>query len=566
MFVNLVIKDFITINYKDFVYYFFLYFCNYGVEYISIPIIFSILITILKKNTKLKYEFTLNIFKIFRDKYIYSIITIILLLYLFNYNFLNNNVNYTYNKLYSKLFAFVRIKLNKNLLDKKKINFKDIDVCKDLVSLDLSSNYIVSFMDIIFVRLITLLIFTTIILVLFLSINVDIFLVFIICIFVILIYILKNKNKIIKKAIKKEETYLEMIKNSENAFANLSNLLINNKSNFEIKKNTNLTNKFKRYNMESYECLYNIILNCRIIYFVFKFIILLFIFKNYGENKISLQFLIALIFIFNNYSIFYKSSIYDNIMLYKYAGQIEVTKKNFDMIINNKLATNNYKIKLGKIEFRNIQFKYTDKLIFNNLNLIIQPKEKLAIIGKSGSGKSTLIKLLLRFYPIESGNILVDNIQIDKYNLYHLRQNIYYINQNTNLFNESVYYNIAYGLNEHSSEYIKKRIDTFLKNYDLYNIFSNLEGGLNSISGPNGSNLSLGMQKIVLLVRGLLAVQDKNSKVVVFDEPLTALDKKSRVKVIKMIMKECSEKTLIVITHDHEIIPHVDRVVNLKDL
>ena len=358
-----------------------------------------------------------------------------------------------------------------------------------------------------------------------------------------------------------------MIKNSENAFANLSNLLINNKSNFEIKKNTNLTNKFKRYNMESYECLYNIILNCRIIYFVFKFIILLFIFKNYGENKISLQFLIALIFIFNNYSIFYKSSIYDNIMLYKYAGQIEVTKKNFDMIINNKLATNNYKIKLGKIEFRNIQFKYTDKLIFNNLNLIIQPKEKLAIIGKSGSGKSTLIKLLLRFYPIESGNILVDNIQIDKYNLDHLRQNIYYINQNTNLFNESVYYNIAYGLNNNDlNNSVNNRIDTFLKNYDLYNIFSNLEGGLNSISGPNGSNLSLGMQKIVLLVRGLLAVQDKNSKVVVFDEPLTALDKKSRVKVIKMIMKECSEKTLIVITHDHEIIPHVDRVVNLKDL
>ena len=501
----------------------------------------------------------------FKKNIIYNIILLICICYFINIVIIHI-INYSYNKLYSNLFSFIRIKLNNNLLDNKKINFKEIEVCKDLVSLDITSSFITTYIDNILSEIIPLGVFTVILFGFLFYCGKDLFIIFLISILCITLYIIYKKKEIVEISRNKEFVYLEMINKSENSFSNLSNILINNTGEYEINKNNKLTSEYERLLVKTYEIINNTVFIVRCIFVFFLFILLYYIFKNFKEKKIKIVNLIIILFVLTNYINFFRSKIYKIVVNYKNLGIIEVNKKNFNMIINNKLATNNYKIKLGKIEFRNIQFKYTDKLIFNNLNLIIQPKEKLAIIGKSGSGKSTLIKLLLRFYPIESGNILVDNIQIDKYNLYHLRQNIYYINQNTNLFNESVYYNIAYGLNEHSSEYIKKRIDTFLKNYDLYNIFSNLEGGLNSISGPNGSNLSLGMQKIVLLVRGLLAVQDKNSKVVVFDEPLTALDKKSRVKVIKMIMKECSEKTLIVITHDHEIIPHVDRVVNLKDL
>ena len=87
---------------------------------------------------------------------------------------------------------------------------------------------------------------------------------------------------------------------------------------------------------------------------------------------------------------------------------------------------------------------------------------------------------------------------------------------------------------------------------------------MDSIAGSNGNNLSIGMQKIVVLVRGLLAMKDKNSKICVFDEPLTALDEKSRQKTIKMILNETKNKTLLVITHDSEIIPFMDRSINIK--
>ena len=565
MFVKNILDEFFINNKFSFLFYLITLIINYSFEFVAIPVIIGLLLNCINK-TRLNFNFSMDIGNTFKKNIIYNIILLICICYFINIVIIHI-INYSYNKLYSNLFSFIRIKLNKNLLDNKKINFKEIEVCKDLVSLDITSSFITTYIDNILSEIIPLGVFTVILFGFLFYCGKDLFIIFLISILCITLYIIYKKKEIVEISRNKEFVYLEMINKSENSFSNLSNILINNTGEYEINKNNKLTSEYERLLVKTYEIINNTVFIVRCIFVFFLFILLYYIFKNFKEKKIKIVNLIIILFVLTNYINFFRSKIYKIVVNYKNLGIIEVNKKNFNMIINNKLATNNYKIKLGKIEFRNIQFKYTDKLIFNNLNLIIQPKEKLAIIGKSGSGKSTLIKLLLRFYPIESGNILVDNIQIDKYNLDHLRQNIYYINQNTNLFNESVYYNIAYGLNNNDlNNSVNNRIDTFLKNYDLYNIFSNLEGGLNSISGPNGSNLSLGMQKIVLLVRGLLAVQDKNSKVVVFDEPLTALDKKSRVKVIKMIMKECSEKTLIVITHDHEIIPHVDRVVNLKDL
>ena len=80
----------------------------------------------------------------------------------------------------------------------------------------------------------------------------------------------------------------------------------------------------------------------------------------------------------------------------------------------------------------------------------------------------------------------------------------------------------------------------------------------------DGKNLSMGMQKIIILVRGI--INSKNSLINIFDEPLASLDQKTRKKVIKMILKECSQRTVIVITHDQEIIPYMDRIFNLDKI
>ena len=88
-----------------------------------------------------------------------------------------------------------------------------------------------------------------------------------------------------------------------------------------------------------------------------------------------------------------------------------------------------------------------------------------------------------------------------------------------------------------------------------------MEKGLNSICGPNGSNLSLGMQKVIIIMRGILK---SNGKIYVFDEPLAGLDMNTRKKIIKLILDKTSGKTLIIITHDVEIIPYLDRTIDLN--
>ena len=101
-----------------------------------------------------------------------------------------------------------------------------------------------------------------------------------------------------------------------------------------------------------------------------------------------------------------------------------------------------------------------------------------------------------------------------------------------------------------------------MEKYDLLSIYDNLENRLHSKAGPKGTNLSLGMQKVTILMRGLM----RNSKILIFDEPLAGLDENTREKVIKMIVAETQNKTVLVITHDPEILPHLDRAVNLQDL
>lgn len=127
------------------------------------------------------------------------------------------------------------------------------------------------------------------------------------------------------------------------------------------------------------------------------------------------------------------------------------------------------------------------------------------------------------------------------------------------MFDKSVIENMKYGNNLHDDKIIK-----FLNKYDLVTLFSNLNNGIYENVLVGGSNLSLGMQKVIILVRGILNIN--KSLIVVFDEPLAGLDHATRSKVMKMIKNECKNKTLIIITHDLEIKSIVDRSIDIYDL
>ena len=100
-----------------------------------------------------------------------------------------------------------------------------------------------------------------------------------------------------------------------------------------------------------------------------------------------------------------------------------------------------------------------------------------------------------------------------------------------------------------------------LQKYDLLSMFDTLSKGLDTDSGVNGSNLSLGMQKVLMVMRGILK---PHKSIVIFDEPLTSLDKNTRKKIVKLITEETKGKTLIIISHDPEILPHSDNTIQLN--
>jgi len=210
---------------------------------------------------------------------------------------------------------------------------------------------------------------------------------------------------------------------------------------------------------------------------------------------------------------------------------------------------------VDKITFNNITFKYekeADNNILENFSLTINKKDKIAILAESGSGKTTLIKLLLGFYKPQNGQILINNININDINIKEIRRKINYINQRTLLLNDTIINNMKFGNNKSDNEIIN-----LLTKYNLHSIFKN---SLQQQVDIGGKNISLGMQKVIFLVRGIL----KDSEVYIFDEPLTSLDKETRSKVIKMIGDYTKNNTLIVITHDNEILEIVNRHIIMK--
>jgi ABC-type multidrug transport system fused ATPase/permease subunit len=198
-----------------------------------------------------------------------------------------------------------------------------------------------------------------------------------------------------------------------------------------------------------------------------------------------------------------------------------------------------------------------NKNIFTDFSFKIEKGKKVAILGTSGSGKTSLVKLLLRLHSIQKGNIYINGIPIDRINPEDLRNTVNYVNQRTGLFQGSVIENMKYGNNTD-----EKKLLGLLEKYGLVDNFSALKKGVYSDVGVNGKEVSLGMQKIIMNVRGIL----KKGKIIVFDEPLAGLDSRTREKMIGMINDLVKGKTVVVITHDKEILRIMDKAIDLNKI
>ena len=362
----------------------------------------------------------------------------------------------------------------------------------------------------------------------------------------------------------KRENYMNEVVNQgiQNSLDNLMNIYINNESDNDINANKGVEDKGREL-MEHIMVVQNgVITTCNTVAVAAYFGSLLILYKYLRNGKLSSAKIIAYILILGNIlsDAFNLSSGYIHNVIYK-LGIIDSAKPFMKTIfIDKSERTLKSDIQNGDIEFKDVVFRYnkeSEEVLFDGLNLKLTGKTKIGVMGRSGSGKTTLMKMLIGLYKPEEGHIMIDGIDISKMNIEHLRDNINYVNQRTQLFDETILYNMKYG-----NDITEEEITSKLKAYKLDAVFSDLPGGVNASAGLGGGNLSGGMQKITILMRGLL----KKGNIVILDEPLAGLDKTSISKVIDMIVSEMKGKTLIVITHDNTILPYMDRVVDINNI
>lgn len=223
----------------------------------------------------------------------------------------------------------------------------------------------------------------------------------------------------------------------------------------------------------------------------------------------------------------------------------------------NTSSKENINIINGKIEFQNITFSYNnERQIFHDFNLIIKPKEKIALIGDSGAGKSTLIKLLTKFY-IPQGKILIDEQDINNVSQHHLNEKITLIQQDVLLFNRSIKDNIKF-VNQNASD---EDIILACQKAQCMSFINKMENGLNSIVGENGVKLSGGEKQRIALARAFLL----NNPIIILDEPTSALDSESEQLFQESLNELIKDKTTIVIAHRLSTIRHMDRIIVLQN-
>ncbi len=219
----------------------------------------------------------------------------------------------------------------------------------------------------------------------------------------------------------------------------------------------------------------------------------------------------------------------------------------------------NINVEKGEITFNNVNFKYSDKspYVFNNLNLKIRAKERVAFVGYSGSGKSTIVKIILKQYQNDSGEVYIDGQEISKFNSDSINNNITYINQNIYLFNRSIRENISYVKPDASEEQIVEAA----KKAGCLDFILDKPNGFETLVGERGVQLSGGEKQRIGIARAFLS----DKPILILDEPTSALDSISE-SIIQNSLKELMEnKTVIIIAHRLSTIKNMDRLIVLKN-
>ena len=225
--------------------------------------------------------------------------------------------------------------------------------------------------------------------------------------------------------------------------------------------------------------------------------------------------------------------------------------------IENNDKSQNLNIVNPSISIKNISFSYSKGIpVFSNFSLSIPPYQKVGIVGYSGAGKSTLVNLLLRFYDVDDGEIIIDKYNIKKdITQESLRDNISYIPQDPILFHRTIRENILYGKLDATEEEL---IEATKKAY-CYDFINTLENKFDTLVGERGVKLSGGQRQRIAIARAIL----KNSPILILDEATSSLDTITEKEIQKALNNLMLNKTVIVIAHRLSTLNNMDRIITI---
>lgn len=209
------------------------------------------------------------------------------------------------------------------------------------------------------------------------------------------------------------------------------------------------------------------------------------------------------------------------------------------------------------VEFDQVCFSYEEEQVLKDISFKAMPGETVALIGPTGAGKSTIINLLCRFYDADSGDVLVNRINVKEWDIKKLRENMAMVMQDIFLFTDTIEGNIAYGIPNASFESIKKAA----RMAEAHNFITRLPDGYDTIVGERGVGLSGGQKQRIALARAML----KDSDILILDDTTSSVDMETEFRIQKTLKKFGFGKTCFIIAHRISSVKDADLILVMED-
>ena len=366
---------------------------------------------------------------------------------------------------------------------------------------------------------------------------------------------------IMLKMSKKMNYYFDSLQNSlgnltsstEEIASNIKQIKSINKESYFIDKFNNINKIYRDYAIKSSVYSY-LILPINLIINNLSNILIIGVGSILVVNK---SITIGKIVSFLSYASMFRNPINDISSLVATVGEAIAGFKRINNILNQKIEDNGLIVPSikGNIEFKNVYFKYDQKNILNNINIKLKENENLAIVGETGSGKTTIINLIEKFYKINKGQILIDNVDINEIDKNELRKNIGLVLQDAYFFKDTIMNNIKCGI-----DITDEKVIHICEDINANKFIEKLPNGYYTIIDNNANNLSNGEKQLLSIVRCLI----KNPKIVILDEATSEVDIKTEKDIYEGIKKILKNRTSIVIAHRLSTIKNFDKILVLK--